>query len=53
MYMKNGDVADHIEKLAEAVRKEAWIASRAGQMDRLADIAETMDALAADVREGQ
>lgn len=52
MYMKDGDIADHIESLAEAVRKEAWLATRPGQLDRLADIAELMDALAKDVREG-
>lgn len=50
--MKDGDIADHIEALAQAVRAEAWIAARPGQLDRLADIAETMDALAKDVREG-
>lgn len=52
VYMKDGDIADHIEALAQAVRAEAWIAARPGQLDRLADIAETMDALAKDVREG-
>lgn len=52
MYMKDGDIADHIESLAEAVRKEAWLATRPGQLDRLADIAQLMEDLAKDVREG-
>jgi len=50
--MKDRDIADHIEAIAEAIRKEAWLAKAEGQLDRLASIAEVADELAKDVREG-